>query len=123
MESSPDCRIWYTYDNAGQRVKRSYYCIEEGGVQPSDHPIKIDQYPNPTHGPVVVVSDIEVDVFIVRIFSMLGVQVAYAECENCNYLTVDISNQPPGSYVVQASVQKLGYSNLQEGFTLIKDDE
>src|SRR5690606_17823043 len=69
---TPQCYISFSYDGAGNRVKREYKCtnpydvvvIDRGSYTP-----RVTLYPNPTSGPVVVDFDQQFNRAIIRVIS------------------------------------------------------
>lgn len=121
-QTDPDCRIWYKYDAAGQRIQRYYEC-KDIYSEPIEHPIKLNVFPNPTDGPVIVVTDVSVDEFSAAIFTISGSLITSASCTDCSMLSLNIASQLTGTYVVQVTAVKQGYPNLNEGQQLIKKDD
>ncbi len=120
--NEPVCRIWYDYDANGQRVKRYYECKDPMG-EVALHPIRLELFPNPTGGTIIVVGSETADVFVARIFKIDGIEIAAETCYDCNEIRFDVSDQPTGTYVVNVLLQKQGYDDLQKGVTVIKYDE
>ena len=48
-----DCRVRYTYDAVGNRIKRFYSCVEPEGPTESG-PFRASLFPNPSKGPFTV---------------------------------------------------------------------
>ena len=117
-----DCRVWYNYDAAGQRVKRYYECKDKS-LEPEMHPIKLTVFPNPTEGPVIVVTDVPVDELAAAIYTIDGMIVTSDNCTDCSMLSLSIASQLTGSYVMQVTATKQDYPDLQKGFTLIKNSD
>ncbi|HTN46575.1 MAG TPA: T9SS type A sorting domain-containing protein [Flavipsychrobacter sp.] len=119
-QESETCKIYYNYDAAGQRVKRYHHCLVEGEDESVAPPILVNLFPNPTNGPVNVMTNELVDVLTVRVFDMEGHEIVLEDCHDCNSLAIDLSGQLTGTYVVNVNIVKQGYTDQQHSFTVIK---
>ncbi|HQE12805.1 MAG TPA: hypothetical protein PLQ78_08660 [Flavipsychrobacter sp.] len=123
INNDPICGIWYDYDAAGQRIKRYYECKDpynqEGQVR---FPIGVNIFPNPTDGGVTGVTDETMDELSMTIYNIGGILVTSTSCTECNHLSLDISYQLQGTFVVRMFGTKQGYDNLDKSTTIIKTD-
>ncbi|HTN46578.1 MAG TPA: T9SS type A sorting domain-containing protein [Flavipsychrobacter sp.] len=119
-QQNENCKIYYNYDAAGQRVKRYHHCLVEGEDESVAPPILVNLFPNPTNGPVNVMTNELVDVLTVRVFDMEGHEIVLEDCHDCNSLTIDLSGQLTGTYVVNVNIVKQGYTDQQQSFTVIR---
>ena len=115
------CRIKYDYDNAGQRVKRSYYCTSDGPTNPNTD-VRISVFPNPTPGPIKVFTDRTANYMSVRVVNMSGGLIASGSCDECNLKTLDISSVVPGPYIVNVLFRITGMSDINKSVTIVKTD-
>ena len=116
--SSAQGRIGYSYDAAGNRVKREVIMSVSKNIAKqqkkssdnqsfsdmlSDHTVKI--YPNPTKG------DLKISIFGLKVkdqcslvvYTTIGVQILTKKVETDN-TDIDISNQPNGVYLLQITI-------------------
>ena len=116
------CNIYYAYDATGQRVKREYDCRFEcpNCVTGPDRPIRVNEFPNPTDGDVNVVTDVSVDIFEIRIYTIDGLFLQLRGCESCNHINTNIGSYADGTYILHAIIKKEGYDDQEESFTIIK---
>lgn len=121
INDDPVCGIWYTYDNAGQRIKRKFECKDSRYEQEAT-PIRLNIFPNPTDGGVTGVTDETMDELSMTIYNIGGILVTSTSCLECNHLSLDISYQLQGTYVVRMFGTKQGYDNLDKSTTIIKTD-
>lgn len=120
-QSGPEiCHIVYSYDAAGNRIKREYKCERTSG--PSDPDIWRDPtiftkiYPNPTTGVFTGEFSEPVSEATFIITAMSGVVVLQHELtQAANSITFDISAQVPGNYLLH--VWALG---REESYTMTK---
>jgi len=120
LNAQTTCRIRYDYDNAGQRVKRSYYCISDGPTNPNTD-IRISVFPNPTPGPIKVFIDKRVNYMSLRVVNMSGGLILSGSCDECNFKTLDISSAVPGPYIVNVLLRRTGMEDVNKSFTIIKN--
>lgn len=121
QSGEPDCRIWYQYDATGQRVKRFYQCKSDDEMQ-TDRTIKATLFPNPTDGPIIVVTDLTVDELSVNVFNINGSFVTSSNCLDCSSISLNIGGQLTGTYMVQIVATKQNYTTLNESHAVIKHD-
>jgi hypothetical protein len=75
------CGIAFTYDAAGNRIKREYKCKDI--FEPADKAFEVALFPNPTTGPIAVVFSEEVKSAKLRVFNMSGGEIGSKVSENC----------------------------------------
>ena len=116
--SSAQGRIGYSYDAAGNRVKRQIIMPVPKTMAKQqnfssdnqsfsdmlhDHSIKI--YPNPTKGALrICISGLKgTDKCSLEVYTTLGVQILAKKIETDN-IDINISNQPNGVYLLQITI-------------------
>lgn len=120
-----DCRIYYTYDNAGNRIKRSQGCFDpDRPDEPNkpQFPLNPFIYPNPTTGPVTVGWNELAESARIAIVDMGGVLKAEREETMCYEIEHDISAYVPGAYIVILSVLRSSGENEQHEFKIVKEE-
>ena len=98
---SEDCRIRYSYDAAGNRIKREYRCISHDpyGNDPVPNTGIITVYPNPTTGVFHAEFSETVDEAYFVISASNGAVVqTYELMQPSQMVTFDITAQVPGTY-------------------------
>ncbi len=101
---SPTCKIYYSYDVAGNRVKRLYDCPPP--TNPWDNPtyaspLVHNVYPNPTTGPINVEFSAPTATASFLISDMNGAQILqYDLTQLTTIVTFDITPQVPGTYIL-----------------------
>ena len=105
QSGSEVCSIVYSYDVAGNRIKREYKCETpsgpEGPVIWNDPVIFTSVYPNPTTGIFTGQFSEPVSEATFIITAMSGVVVLQHELtQTANSITFDISAQVPGNYLL-----------------------
>jgi hypothetical protein len=102
------CAIHYTYDNAGNRIKRYYKCVENGPFEPStpatipNGGFRTDLFPNPTSGTLTgILTEPSAEKIVVIVTTMLGGIVLQQEfLPPITSFTINIAQLTPGSYLV-----------------------
>lgn len=114
------CKIAYTYDVAGNRVKRAYRCDPPANPngpadqQPGDVTATVS--PNPTQGPITGYFSEPVSGGSVELNTMSGERLLVTQINGpTRSFTLDLSPYAPGSYVVTIRVQ-----GFVESHTIIK---
>lgn len=97
------CKIFYTYDVAGNRTKRFYDCPSP--TNPWDEPVTSTTikriYPNPTTGLINVEFYNVINTGTFMISAMTGGMVLqYNLTQPTSLVTLDITPQPPGTYLL-----------------------
>lgn len=101
--STPPCIIRFSYDNAGNRIRRDYYCeatspfdpVGPGGVSGT-----VSVYPNPTSGTFNVYLSVR-QLATITVSNMNGQSVAAAQSPGGETVTFDLSRQMPGNYIIK----------------------
>ncbi|MBL7712939.1 MAG: T9SS type A sorting domain-containing protein [Chitinophagaceae bacterium] len=120
-QSGPEvCHIVYSYDAAGNRIKREYKCETPRGPEDpatwNDRVIFTTLYPNPTTGVFTGEFSEPVSEATFIITAMNGAVVLEHELtQAANFITFDISAQVPGNYLLH--VWALG---REESYTISK---
>lgn len=121
VAQSEDCRIRYSYDGAGNRIKREYKCITISGPHDpepwTDNPGSVlTVHPNPTTGVFHGTFSETVSSASFVIYASNGSVVqTYQLMQPAVMVTFDITAQVPGTYFL--TVWAL---NRQETHTIIK---
>ena len=113
-----DCKVRYTYDVSGNRIRRVYSCLTEEEMQ---LPIfRGNIYPNPTDGPVTIDFNELVTTASLLIYDADGSVVGNAETEMAYSIQFDVAEYVPGTYIVMLSVLRENGEPAAEEYTLIK---
>lgn len=108
----PVCKIHYGYDVSGNRIKREYKCentwLPSDPAPWTDHTIFTTVYPNPTTGVITGTfsSTIggEAGPAYITVSTMGGIVVFQQEyTQIMSSVTIDISQQVPGQYLLTAA--------------------
>lgn len=114
------CKIAYTYDAAGNRIKRAFYCDNppdpRGETGQPGGGVTTTLNPNPTQGPVTGFFSEPVNSGSIEVSSINGTQMMTIGIDKpTRTFSLDLSNLSPGSYIV--TVRLL---NQVSSFTVIK---
>ena len=118
MVSFAQAKIGYSYDAAGNRVKREIVMPSPKAMTRQqhlnsenqsfsdmvrDHSIKIS--PNPTKGAleISITGLREADVCSISVYTLQGVQILTAGVRT-DHIGIDISNQPAGTYLLKITI-------------------
>jgi hypothetical protein len=118
LTSLAQAKIGYSYDAAGNRVKREIVMSPRRAMTRQqnqklenqsfsdmvrDHSIKI--YPNPTEGAlkISILGLKEADVCSIGVYTLQGSQILTEDVTSGN-IGIDISNQPAGIYLLKIAI-------------------
>lgn len=105
------CGLLLTYDAAGNRIKREYYCNNGSSrIAPQELAKEIEAaaagfeevealYPNPTTGRFFITFSKPVDQSVIQILDVNGKVIQQVKGSG-NRLEFDLSNQPSGTYFI-----------------------
>ena len=105
------CGLLMTYDAAGNRTKRQYYCNNSSNRISASELAKIEDaasagfeevdalYPNPTTGKFYITFSKAIDDAIIQVLDVNGKVVQQVK-GNGTRLEFDLSNQPSGTYFI-----------------------
>jgi hypothetical protein len=108
---SGSCGLLMTYDGAGNRIKREYYCnnsssrVAETAIAQQENAATADfepvdaLYPNPTTGRFYISFSKAIDNAIIQIADVNGKIIQKIKASGTR-LELDLSNQPGGTYFV-----------------------
>lgn len=118
-EGGEDCRIRYSYDATGNRIKREYKCITPHSPYDPGAPVTpgiLTVYPNPTTGVFHAEFSETVDAAYFVISASNGAVIqTYELMQPSAMVTFDITAQVPGTYFL--TVWAL---NKEETYSIIK---
>jgi hypothetical protein len=114
------CKIAYSYDAAGNRIKRAFYCDNppdpRGETGQPDGGVTTTLNPNPTQGPVTGYFSEPVSSGTVDVSSMSGTHLMTIGIDKpTRTFSLNLSALSPGSYIVTVRLR-----NQVSSFTVIK---
>lgn len=104
QESSP-CKIAYSYDAAGNRIRREYRCDTppdpRGETEQPGGTLITGVSPNPSQGSAVVYFSKPVFSGMIELYDISGVCLNRFEIrDNVSFFRVDLSPYAPGTYLI-----------------------
>lgn len=108
---SGSCGLLMTYDAAGNRTKRQYYCNNGSNRISASELAKLEDaasagfeevdalYPNPTTGKLYITFSKAIDDAIIQVLDVNGKVIQQVK-GNGTRLEIDLSNQPSGTYFI-----------------------
>lgn len=118
-----ECRIFYDYDDAGNRVKRYHHCydpnLQEVGTPSYLYPYYV--FPNPTAGTVTIAFNERVKYVRLTVVDMGGRVIGSATEGVCYEMDCELlGGHAPGTYVLRLEVTRDNDEEVAHEFTVVK---